>query len=261
MPQTAYCSVILAPLRVTPDHRSEQYSQLLLNDAVVVGQTEGAWIFVRALWNGDEGWVLKGQLQWNDASLPVIFGMNNLVRNKVCGIFQVEENGSNFLMGSSWIERNRTGANNLGVEPIAVAPASDALLDSTLADVLSKLADVFMGAPYVWGGMSVWGIDCSGLVQMLYRYRGIPLPHSASKQAEMGRVLDFIQEVRPGDLAFFNNEEGAIVHVGIMLSPDRLLHASARSGRVQVDAIDWQGIVAADGQRTHALRIITRLEE
>lgn len=262
MQQVARCSVRLAPMRVLPDHKSEQYSQLLIGDSVMLKQTEGVWAFVESLWNGDSGWVLRGQLDLEEGVVAPIIGLTRLQKQAISGQWINDLNDDAFLIEEDWHKRYLNATQSMPIKPMEFSVNENTKGNSMLlSEQLDQFMEVFLGAPYAWGGMSYWGIDCSGLVQLLYRYRGIPLPHSASKQAAMGRILDFIQEARSGDLAFFSDEDGQIVHVGIMLSPDRILHASARSGRVKEDAIDWQGIINANGERTHTLRIITRIEE
>ena len=121
---------------------------------------------------------------------------------------------------------------------------------------VTDAAMFFMNAPYLWGGRSVFGIDCSGFTQMVFRQFGIRLKRDAWQQAEQGELLGFIQEARAGDLAFFDNEEGRITHVGIMLNNNRIIHAS---GKVRIDTIDTQGIFNKDlNKYTHKLRIVKR---
>jgi cell wall-associated NlpC family hydrolase len=123
----------------------------------------------------------------------------------------------------------------------------------------SSVADAamfFMNAPYLWGGRSIFGIDCSGFTQMVFRQFGIRIKRDAWQQAEQGELVGFIQEARVGDLAFFDNEEGRITHVGIMLDNNRIIHAS---GKVRIDAIDPQGIFNKElNKYTHKLRIVKR---
>ncbi|WP_231519616.1 C40 family peptidase, partial [Alteromonas stellipolaris] len=76
---------------------------------------------------------------------------------------------------------------------------------------------LYLNSPYLWGGKSPFGIDCSGFVQMVYKISGIHLFRDAYGQAKQGQALSFIEESAPGDLAFFDNEEGKIIHVGIMM--------------------------------------------
>jgi cell wall-associated NlpC family hydrolase len=90
----------------------------------------------------------------------------------------------------------------------------------------------------------------------VYRYFGKRLPRDASQQALEGEMVGFLEEVRCGDLAFFDNAEGKITHVGLLLNNKEIIHAS---GKVRVDDIDQWGISNRDtGQRTHTLRLIRR---
>ena len=123
-------------------------------------------------------------------------------------------------------------------------------------DSIQTIANKFINTPYLWGGRSVFGIDCSGFVQQVYRFFNKSLPRDAYEQATVGEVVGFLQEVQCGDLAFFDNEEGRIIHVGILFNSDTIIHSA---GKVRVDKIDTMGIVNTDtGERTHKLRIIKR---
>jgi cell wall-associated NlpC family hydrolase len=122
---------------------------------------------------------------------------------------------------------------------------------------LVEFAMVFRNAPYLWGGRSVFGIDCSGLMQVLYKMVGIPLKRDAYQQAEEGYTLSFVEEAELGDLAFFDNDEGHIIHVGMMVGENAIIHAA---GKVRIDKLDHQGIFNVDtGKYTHKLRLIRRI--
>ena len=121
---------------------------------------------------------------------------------------------------------------------------------------IPELAYFFLNAPYLWGGKTLFGIDCSGFTQAVLKLVGIPIKRDAAQQAEQGETVNFLPEVKTGDLAFFDNSEGRIIHVGIMLSSNQIIHAS---GRVKIDSIDDQGIYSAElGRYSHHLRIIKR---
>ncbi len=128
--------------------------------------------------------------------------------------------------------------------------------EDSFIEHIDSYARFFLQAPYLWGGKSLFGMDCSGYTQMVYKMLGIKLKRDAWQQAEQGKVVNFLQESKAGDLAFFDNDEGRIIHVGIMLGDNEIIHAS---GRVKIDSIDDQGIYSSDLQRhTHKLRIIKR---
>jgi len=122
---------------------------------------------------------------------------------------------------------------------------------------LQKIALQYLKAPYVWGGKSVFGIDCSGFVQQVFGVCGHQLLRDAYQQVVHGQEVHFVALAKPGDVAFFDNDEGRIVHVGIMLEDQKIIHAS---GEVRIDDIDHYGIYNRDRKRySHKLRIIKRI--
>ena len=115
----------------------------------------------------------------------------------------------------------------------------------------------YYNAPYLWGGRSPFGIDCSGLTQIIYKMGGMRMPREASQQVHCGRALSFIEETKPGDLAFFDDEEGKIVHVGIIWEKNKIIHAS---GQVRIDNVDQFGIFNVETKRyTHQMRVMKRI--
>ncbi len=122
---------------------------------------------------------------------------------------------------------------------------------------LKATAYLFLNAPYLWGGRSPFGIDCSGFTQLVYKLNGYQLPRDASQQVELGTPLSFVEEAEPGDLAFFDNPEGKIIHVGIILEENKIIHAH---GKVRVDRLDHSGIYNVDRKlHTHKLRVIKKI--
>jgi cell wall-associated NlpC family hydrolase len=122
---------------------------------------------------------------------------------------------------------------------------------------LINTALTYVNSPYLWGGKTPFGIDCSGFTQMVYKINGYKILRDASQQATMGEALSFIEESEPGDLAFFDNNEGVITHVGIIMQDHYIIHAH---GKVRIDRIDHTGIFNTDlKQYTHKLRVIKKL--
>jgi gamma-D-glutamyl-L-lysine dipeptidyl-peptidase len=114
-----------------------------------------------------------------------------------------------------------------------------------------------LNSPYLWGGKTPFGIDCSGFTQMAYKLAGIKLRRDAWQQAEQGHTINLLEETEPGDLAFFDNDEGNIVHVGIILRDHKIIHAA---GKVRIDSIDHYGINNKELKKyTHKLRLIKRM--
>jgi cell wall-associated NlpC family hydrolase len=151
-----------------------------------------------------------------------------------------------------------------GATGTTIVPLGSEITDSQIRIEASRLpaqsvvvAQKLLNTPYLWGGRSSFGIDCSGLVQTCYKLIGIKMPRDAYQQSEIGETIVFSAETRPGDLAFFDNEEGKITHVGIVSIPGQIIHAY---GRVRIDSLDQHGIYNDEESRyTHRLRIIKRL--
>src|SRR5690606_7204908 len=120
-------------------------------------------------------------------------------------------------------------------------------------------AFLYLNAPYLWGGKTPFGIDCSGLTQMVYRLNGHKLFRDASQQAPQVEALSVIEESTPADLAFFDNAEGEIIHVSIIMKNNYIIHAH---GKVRIDRLDHTGIFNADtGKYSHKLRVIKKIVE
>jgi len=247
--------VPVAPLRMESAHRSEMISQLLWGECVeIIATAPGSWVQVKNQYDGYVGWVAENQLEevgedvYNApvlAYLPEYVNEVNFQGTAMQVPFGCLVKGDRLM--SKWGRYNVFYPRELGSLRIPEADRERMVIAT---------AYKYLGTGYLWGGRSVFGIDCSGFTQNVYKMVGIPLLRDAYQQATQGAAVDFLQEARPGDLAFFDNEEGRITHVGILLSEERIIHAS---GRVRVDPIDNQGITNIDtGERTHKLRIIKR---
>lgn len=130
-------------------------------------------------------------------------------------------------------------------------------VDTLHGEHIRRFALKFLHAPYQWGGRSPFGIDCSGFTQVVFKLYGTTLPRDAYQQAELGKTLNFIHEAREGDLAFFDDEDGKITHVGIVIPDGKIIHAS---GKVRIDTLDHHGIYNHEEKKyTHTLRILKRV--
>jgi len=250
------CSFGFIPVRSEPAESACLETQILFGETFEVLERQPRWCRIRCHYDNYEGWVddkLVGHFEeqeidkWRE-SKDVIVG------RPFVSIVREEDGTSQLLSAGSRVVLNRDdpGTFTLGNETFTLRDNLSAPNNSIV-----ELGRGFMNAPYLWGGRSFYGIDCSGFVQVVYKVAGIFLPRDASQQINFGESLNLVEEARPGDLAFFDDDEGHIVHVGICLGDGRILHAS---GSVHVDKLDHQGIYHLHRHvYTHHLRLIKRI--
>ncbi len=251
----AVCCVPVSPLRSEASHRSEMVSQQLFGEkSMVIETAPDNWVKIALKYDGYEGWVQQSHLAEIDEEhfLKVDKDLTEDWINEVDynGHMMYVPMGSSlsaFKNGKAFWRRNTVYFKGKvwNPEEIKITPK-----------LVKQIAFKFLNTSYLWGGKSVFGIDCSGYSQMTYKFLNKHLPRDAWQQAEYGVVVNFLQEAHCGDLAFFDNEEGKITHVGILLNQHEIIHSS---GKVRIDKIDTQGIMNLETkQRTHKLRIIKR---
>ena len=243
------CVVPVAPIRAEGSHRAEMVSQILFGETATIIHETKDFYQIQMHQDGYEGWCQKLQLQILPEGATIITKgyTTNWVNSAVFNGHPIQ-----LPLGTPIVSDAQANF---------VLTYTDASLDPVnnvfTPEALEIVAKQFLGTAYLWGGRSVFGIDCSGFVQMVFKLFNYKLPRDAYQQAEMGEAIGFLAEAKPGDLAFFDNEQGKITHVGILLSPHQIIHASAV---VRIDPIDQAGIVSSStGLRTHQLRIIRRI--
>lgn len=253
-----FCSVSAAPVRAAAAHRSEMTNQLLFGERVeALGGSEKGWLQIRGLHDGYEGWVREGQLQALSTKESRKATRHIVASHDGKLIF---EHGALRLPLGAELPNLLHGKLTISGDKAAFKGKKTAMKDAVLsAEGLLAAANEFLHAPYLWGGRTVHGLDCSGLVQLAFKLCGVLLPRDAWQQAEKGTAVDFLSEAKPGDVAFFQNDDGRIVHVGILLDAMTILHATETSGRAVIDRIDTEGIISLNlRKRTHRLRTIRR---
>jgi hypothetical protein len=253
----AACQVSIAPLRAHPSDKSEMVSQLLFGETVEIQESKDTWKHVVCAWDGYTGWVDSKQLKRLTPKEFEEYREHQALNLSLVEGLMATDHFIPVTLGAVLPQydglRCQLGEQTFQFSGPVVNPGQQKLGSEWVV----KIARRYLHAPYLWGGRSPFGIDCSGLTQMVYKTTGIRLLRDANQQVTQGRPIDFMEECQAGDLAFFDNGKGHITHVGIILPECHIIHAS---GQVRVDKLDHFGIFNRDLNRyTHQLRIVKRL--
>lgn len=248
------CNLANIPLRAEPSDKSEIVSQVLFGEHFKVLSQERQWTRVKLHYDGYEGWIDTKQFQVISEANYEMLSEDAIILN--ADLVEYVTSGNNLLMpiplgaSLSFLSQPEINKSQFEFEGMRVTGKKP---KSQLVDTAFQ----YLNAPYLWGGKTPFGIDCSGFTQMVYKLNGHFLLRDASQQATQGDALSFIEESEPGDLAFFDNEDGNIIHVGIIMNDNYIIHAS---GRVRIDRLDHLGIYNAEANRhTHKLRVIKKV--
>ncbi|HTX88174.1 MAG TPA: C40 family peptidase [Bacteroidales bacterium] len=263
------CLHSVIPVRQEPSHKAEMITQVLFGELFRLLFYEKDWARVRLAYDNYEGWVHRKQvsllqereyLRLLDLEPAVTMDLVQLLSNETRHTVIPVILGSSLpgFDGRKFLIEDTVFTFDGQVADISLFEKSLSRHDRQRAkQVLMDDAMLYLNAPYLWGGRSPFGLDCSGFTQMVYKLKKIRLLRDSSQQSAHGEQVSFITEAEPGDLAFFDDEEGNITHVGLMVDKYRIIHVS---GRVRIDAIDHQGIFNEEEKRyTHKLRIIKRI--
>lgn len=229
------CNVTVAPVRSENSDKAEIVTEILFGESADILEVNKNWTKIKMHYDGYEGWMDTKQIK------PVTD--EELANRKVTVVTEdfssvLTNDGRTLLSMGSEVE----------FQTVASRRSHD------LRESVALTAKEFLNVPYLWGGKSFFAVDCSGFTQLVYKVHNIKLPRDTYQQAEVGDALTFVEESQLGDLAFFENPEGKIIHVGIMLDNQKIIHAS---GKVRIDTLDSTGIFNKElNKHTHKLRVI-----
>lgn len=244
-------------MRAEADDRSEMVNQILFGEHYKLIEKRAKWLKVRLAHDDYEGWICRKQYFEIDKAQFISLSEETQHYNYNLVDALTTSHGDIIPIGLGSTLPFYDGEHCL-IDDMRFhfEGAHQPCEKHTKTDIVNT-AYMYLHAPYLWGGRTPMGIDCSGFTQMVYRLNGKMIPRDASQQVKLGATLSFIEEAEPGDLAFFDDAEGNITHVGIILENNHILHAS---GKVRIDRIDQQGIFNKEqGQHTHKLRIIKQI--
>ena len=247
------CIVPVSPMRKESNHKAEMVSQLLFGEMAEVLEEGNVFIKIKCLYDGYEGWCQSNQITQIDDSEAI--RSKKILTSKWISVIELNGSPMKLPLGCSL---DRLTGEKIGKYTLHYLDNGWDVSNIIYSwEAIHSFCLQYLNTPYLWGGRSVFGIDCSGFVQQVFAYFNKKLPRDAYEQAREGEVVGFLQEVKGGELAFFDNEEGHINHVGILMDTETIIHAS---GKVRIDKIDNMGIVNSEtGVRTHMLRIIKRI--
>ncbi len=227
-----------APVRIKPFHRREMVNQLLFGESVrVLKSKNSGWVKIRSLHDRYEGWMSASMLEETDKATAITPARH--ITTDMLGMIQAGDKKIHIPVGSG-LPFFENGKGRIGSMEYSYSgqyfSREDQQPDKGLIEQLSL---AWLEVPYLWGGRTPLGVDCSGFIQVIFKLIGIDLPRDAWQQAQEGKEVKKFSLIQPGDLAFFDDRE-EIVHTGILLGKDRLIHAS---GKVRVDTMNRKGIV------------------
>ncbi len=245
----------LVPGRHEPSDKSEMVTQFTFGVHYKVLDQKEKWVLIESAVDQYQCWIDKKQhTEIEVAEFTKISNSEHIIVSNASGLLRSAlGDHMQIPMGSMLPNINRENELSLASKRFTYEGELKNVNLGTIGEIGQKL----LHAPYLWGGKSIMGIDCSGFTQIVFRCCGHSIPRDAYQQAEIGETIDFIDLAKCGDLVFFDNEEGKITHVGMILTPSKIIHAS---GSVRIDTIDHQGIFHKEiGKYTHKTRIIKRI--
>ncbi len=243
------CQLSIVPMRSEPSDRSELVNQVLYGEHFKVVEQRKKWSRIKLSHDKYEGWIDNKQyIEISEDEYAFAKAQPATLTTDPVQFITTEHNQLLTVVLGAAVENISLLKDTFEGHSTTGKSQKNQLIETAL---------LYLKSPYLWGGRTPFGIDCSGFTQMVYRLNGYHLKRDASQQATQGEALSFIEESEPGDLAFFDNAEGLITHVGIIMEDNYIIHAH---GEVRIDRLDHSGIYNVHKRaHTHKLRVIKKV--
>lgn len=257
--QYGICLLSVVPCRKEAMSTSEMVTQLLFGEQYTVLENGEDWLKIKTAFDNYECWInAKQHTKLSENTFKDLQKQSPVYSAELMQVLNNTKSQNHFpiTIGATlpFYKNHNLHFDEFNFSIEGQTARGD---EKKSAKEILNTAFLFLNAPYLWGGKSPFGIDCSGFVQTVYKLNGYKFPRDAYQQVEFGQALSFVEEAEAGDLAYFDNEEGKIVHVGILLDNQQIIHAS---GSVRIDKFDHYGIFNVDTKKySHTLRVIKRV--
>ncbi|MBI2720876.1 MAG: C40 family peptidase [Bacteroidetes bacterium] len=257
--QYGICILSVVPGRKLPDNTSEMVTQLLFGEHYSVIEATEGWLKISVSFDEYECWINSKQHQRiSESTFKQLQKQQAVYSSELIQVLHNKVSDARFPIScGSVLPFYSEGKVSFEDHVFSVSGEVCKSSQKGSAQQIISSAFLYLNTPYLWGGKNALGIDCSGFTQIVFKINGFQLPRDAYQQVELGSPLNFVEEAEAGDLAFFDNEDGKIVHVGILLDNERIIHSS---GSVRIDRFDHYGIFNTDTKKySHTLRVIKKI--
>ncbi len=244
-----FCYTTIVPVRADHKDQSEIVTQMVFGEVATLLDTYNQWRKIKIAHDGYEGWIDHKQVIEIKEEEYDFWSKNKQRQTAYLAKWSTKLGVFTSLRGANIPNNSKFIVGGMSFEQLST-------FEHFTEKDISSIALSYLNAPYLWGGKTQFGIDCSGFTQTVYRFLGVELPRDAYQQAECGEHINF-EDRQIGDIAYFHNSQQKIIHVGILLEDDKFIHAS---GRVKIDQLTKEGIIHSEnGQKTHNLTCLRRV--